>query len=132
MVDNSRSLKMDDTLSKGLEQAKSKVGMEGSLFKTKADLGKVDKVEGSKDTGGRNKALMVKTKAIHEADQGKVVDKVNETGGRYHQATLVEELKRRSDICLREVEKQAKEVVEEMKEVVEEVKEKVLGDDDSG
>ena len=136
-----------DTENKTSEEAESKVETKETLGKTKAISEEADQQEDKVDNLMKKTEAMCKATAVNEAElkvgmgegSGKTntkiskadqdrVDNLKETGARY-QASAVEELKRRSDICLREAEKQAKEmkkmVMEAEKQAKEEVKEMV-------
>merc|ERR1719239_1460329 len=115
-----------DTENKTLEEAESMVETKETLGKTKTiseEADQQDMVDNlMKKTEARCKATAVKeaeskvgngmeeglgkTKANSKVDQGRV-DNLKETRAS-PQASALEELKRRSDICLREAEKQAK------------------------
>ena len=118
-----------DTENKTSEEAESKVETKETLGKTKAISEEADQQEDKVDNLMKKTEAMCKATAVNEAElkvgmgegSGKTntkiskadqdrVDNLKETGARY-QASAVEELKRRSDICLREAEKQAKEEV---------------------
>ena len=121
-----------NTENKTLEEVESMVETKETLGKTKTiseEADQQDTVDNlMKETEAMCKATAVKeaeskvgngmeegsgkTKAICKADQGRV-DNLKETRAS-PQASALEELKRRSDICLREAEKQAKEEVKEM------------------